>query len=93
VINAYRVENGFSSFELCVLLFLAPITLIPRRNKGVIWLAIIVLITGASGCGGSGSTGPRQQTLKVSPGIYSINVTATDSSGNQSTQTVSLIVQ
>jgi hypothetical protein len=93
VINAYRVENGFSSFELCVLLFLAPITLIPRRNKGVIWLAIIVLITGASGCGGSGPTGPRQQTLKVSPGIYSINVTATDSSGNQSTQTVSLIVQ
>jgi hypothetical protein len=78
--------------------FLCLIPLGPKRKRAaaLICFGTLLLITGISACGGgsSGTTGTTtQQSAKVTPGTYAIKVAASDTSGNQMTQSITLIVQ
>jgi hypothetical protein len=78
-------------------LALAALLLMPfRRNRkratALICFGVLVLTTAISACGSSSkTTGPT--TAKVSPGTYTVQVSASDASKNQTTQSVTLIVQ
>lgn len=78
--------------------FLCLIPFGPKRKRAaaLICFGALLLITGISACGGgsSGTTGTTTpQSEKVAPGTYAIKVAASDTSGNQMTQSITLIVQ
>jgi hypothetical protein len=75
--------------------FLVFLPLKRNRNRiaGSICFGVLLLIASISACG-CGSSGPSTpQLAKVSPGTYTINVVAGDSSANRVTQSITLIVQ
>jgi hypothetical protein len=78
---------------LAGLLFLMPLERNRKRAAALICFGALLLITTISACGGGSSGAAGSQTAKVSPGTYTIQVVASDASGNQITQSVTLIVQ
>jgi hypothetical protein len=67
-----------------------------RKRKGIaalICFGALLVITSISSCGGGSSGASNPQAAKVAPGTYTINVVASDGSGNQVTQSITLIVQ
>ena len=68
-----------------------------RRNRksvdALVFFVALLLITSISACGGGSSGASGSQTVKVSSGTYTISLAASDVSGNQSTQPITLIVQ
>ncbi len=91
---SWRTER--LDLALAGLICLIPLGSKRRRAVGMICLGALVVIAGVNGCGGgaSATTGTTTQSAaKVFPGNYTINVLASDSSGNKATQSVTLIVQ
>ncbi len=83
---------GFG-LTLVGILFLMPLKRNRRLTVVLICLGTALLITTVSACGGSSSASSNPQSATVSPGTYTIQVIASDASGNQSTQNITLIVQ
>ncbi len=73
-------------------LFLMPFRRNRKRATALICFGVLVLTTAISACGSS-SKAAGSTTAKVSPGTYTIHVSASDASKNQTTQSVTLIVQ
>lgn len=86
----YTAELGVA---LAGFLFFLPL----KRNRGgipaLICFGALLLITGISGCGGGSSGVSTPRVARVAPGTYTINMVASDTSGSQVTQSITLIVQ
>lgn len=105
----FTLSISTESTQAASLLRMAPlgmalagfVFLLPLKRKRSSSTALIcfctLLIMSFSGCGGSSSgasTGTStSQTAKVTPGTYTINVVASDTSTNQVMQAITLIVQ
>ena len=91
--TAAVVHTAGLGVVLAGLLFLMPL----KQNRKVtiilICLGAALLIASVSACGGSSSASSNPQSAKVSPGTYTIQVVASDASGNQLTQNITLVVQ
>jgi hypothetical protein len=87
------LRTGESGAALAGFLFLMPLKWNRKRAKALICFGALLLITSLSACGGGSSGASGSQTAKVASGIYSIQVAASDASGNQATQSITLVVQ
>ena len=95
--TAALLRRGGFALALAGFIFLMPFK---RNRKGLavlICFAALLAVTGISGCGGgsssSSTTTPPPSSSKVSPGTYTIQVIAADTSGNKTSQAITLIVQ
>ncbi|HEV2578211.1 MAG TPA: choice-of-anchor D domain-containing protein [Acidobacteriaceae bacterium] len=76
------------------LLLVIPFKRNRKRAAALVCFGTLLFATAISGCsggGGSGTTTP--QPLKVAPGTYTIQLTASDASSNQATEAITLVVQ
>ena len=74
-------------------LFFFPLKRKRDRVAALICFGALLLITSISACGGGSSGASTPQAAKVAPGTYAVKVVASDVSGNQVTQSITLIVQ
>ena len=93
ILTGELLRTGGLGVALAGFLFLMPLKWNRKRAKALICFGALLLIPSISACGGgsSGASGP--QTAKVASGTYTIQVAASDASGNQTTQAITLIVQ
>lgn len=91
--TAGAIRKAGFGVVLAGLIFLLPLRRNRKRMLVMTYVGAVLLVTSISACGGSSSASSSSQAAKVSPGTYSISVTASDTSGNKSTQNLTLIVQ
>lgn len=91
--NAALLRTAGFGMALAGLLFLVPLKGNRKAAAALTWIGAFLLITSISACSGgsSGTTGPH--TAKVAPGTYTIHVAASDTSGHQTSQSITLVVQ
>jgi hypothetical protein len=90
---AALLRTGGLGVALVGFLLLMPLGRNRKRAPALICFAALLLTTSLSACGGGSSGTTGSQNTKVSSGAYTIQVTASDASGNQITQSITLIVQ
>lgn len=91
--TAASLRTGGLCVTLAGFLFLVPWKWNRKRAAALIFFGAFLLITSVSACGGGSSGTTGTQLAKVAPGTYTIHVAASDASGNQITQSITLIVQ